>query len=567
MDFGPPIASMYQNWFHNVAILVMAVLFYNFIPDSIFIRRKTEFGVIVGLLFSFAAVMGVMTSPDTSPHAVTGVASIIVPLAGFAGGPASACITTVALLVALPVLHGNLLPPESVFILPPAFASGILVFYLKKRYGQNTSHYVSLLLFATLVSCITVGATILFPPSEPGIGAVLPPGYIDLFFIILFGFFFLGNVIQWIDRRKESESELVSYKNHLEELVRERISDLERTSALKDATLASSSDGIVVVDLAGNIRDYNTSADNILGISKKEERSMSSLNIVDFLGNVVADRESSPSLFAWDPVSPKTSFTATVPFLSGRIFDVTITPFMLNDTVIGSVYNFRDITDKKRTEESLRNYTRKLLLLSNLARHDIRNQLTVLMGYLGIMEEGETNEEMKEYIRKEKEATQKINELIEFTSDYQDIGLNKPAWQDPAEAFRKACGFFSGSRIIFSSVAEGIEILADPMLDRVFYNLIDNSIRHGGHVTSVCLSMRHTEDSLILVYEDNGSGVAENEKEVIFSQGFGKNTGLGLFLIREILAITGISISETGTFGRGARFEMNIPKGNWRIAE
>jgi two-component system CheB/CheR fusion protein len=55
------------------------------------------------------------------------------------------------------------------------------------------------------------------------------------------------------------------------------------------------------------------------------------------------------------------------------------------------------------------------------------------------------------------------------------------------------------------------------------------------------------------------------EKEKIFERGYGKNTGLGLFLSRDILDITGITIKETGKPGKGARFEMTVPKEMWRI--
>jgi len=70
----------------------------------------------------------------------------------------------------------------------------------------------------------------------------------------------------------------------------------------------------------------------------------------------------------------------------------------------------------------------------------------------------------------------------------------------------------------------------------------------------------------VVVWEDNGVGIMEEEKERIFERGYGKNTGLGLFLVREILSLTGIMISETGTPGTGARFEITVPKGSYRIA-
>ena len=64
---------------------------------------------------------------------------------------------------------------------------------------------------------------------------------------------------------------------------------------------------------------------------------------------------------------------------------------------------------------------------------------------------------------------------------------------------------------------------------------------------------------------DNGVGIAANEKERIFDRGFGKHTGLGMFLIREIFSLTGIAIRETGEQGKGVRFEITVPMGKYRI--
>lgn len=75
-------------------------------------------------------------------------------------------------------------------------------------------------------------------------------------------------------------------------------------------------------------------------------------------------------------------------------------------------------------------------------------------------------------------------------------------------------------------------------------------------------------ESLVIVVEDNGPGIPAHEKERIFIRGFGRNTGLGLFMVREILSTTGIGIRETGDPpGRGARFEILVPQGGWRVLD
>jgi signal transduction histidine kinase len=114
---------------------------------------------------------------------------------------------------------------------------------------------------------------------------------------------------------------------------------------------------------------------------------------------------------------------------------------------------------------------------------------------------------------------------------------------------------------------DDIELYADPLLPRVFYNLLANSIQHGDHqLTKIRLYVQKTGEFLILIYEDNGKGIPLDEKEKIFEFGFGTGTGFGLFLIRELLGYTGITITETGEPGKGAKFEIQVPKGKFRKA-
>jgi signal transduction histidine kinase len=106
-------------------------------------------------------------------------------------------------------------------------------------------------------------------------------------------------------------------------------------------------------------------------------------------------------------------------------------------------------------------------------------------------------------------------------------------------------------------------VYADPLLERVIFNIVDNALRYGGTITRITSYWFQTGADVTWVIRDDGVGIPANMKERIFRKGVGKNTGLGLFLTREILDITGLAITETGKEGEGAVFEIRIPDGAW----
>ena len=242
----------------------------------------------------------------------------------------------------------------------------------------------------------------------------------------------------------------------------------------------------------------------------------------------------------------------------------------------------RDITEHKELENEREYYTqelrqlsasltaanRKLLLLSGITRHDINNQLTIMRGYISVLEEHQSDPALSEYFQKVNAAAQQISAMIQFTREYEAIGVKAVTWQDCCTLVDTAAKEAPlGQVMVKNDLPAGAEVFADPLIVRVFYNLVDNATRYGGKITTVRFSALESGDDHVIVCEDDGGGVPPEEKEKIFNPGFGKNTGLGLFLSREILSITGITIRETGEPGKGARFEMTVPKGMWRIVD
>jgi PAS domain S-box-containing protein len=230
----------------------------------------------------------------------------------------------------------------------------------------------------------------------------------------------------------------------------------------------------------------------------------------------------------------------------------------------GVICTVVDITDNKLSQEALTQANKKLNLLNNVTRHDILNQLTVLIGYIELSRQDVKNPQMLAYLAKERQAADTIRSQILFTRDYQNIGVYSPQWHDIAETLSLATASIDPSQILIRADLPPIEVYADPLLEKVFFNLIDNSIRHGEHVTEFVVRCDYEDENLLIVIEDNGVGVPEKEKEKIFRREYFKNTGFGLFLSREILAITNMTISETGTFGKGARFLIRVPRSGYR---
>ncbi|MCU0629794.1 MAG: PAS domain-containing sensor histidine kinase [Methanoregulaceae archaeon] len=227
--------------------------------------------------------------------------------------------------------------------------------------------------------------------------------------------------------------------------------------------------------------------------------------------------------------------------------------------------NIRDITERKRTENELTVSRRKLNILSSITRHDINNQLMSVNGFLELLHEKIPDPDLADYFTRIMKASSRISAMILFAKEYEQIGLNNPVWQGIHSLVNSAAlEATRGQVTVKNDLPCTAEVLADPLIIKVFYNLIDNAVRHGGKITTIRFSVETSGDTYLIVCEDDGNGVLVEEKEKIFERGFGKNTGLGLALSREILLITGMTIQETGEPGKGARFEIIVPKGRYR---
>ena len=141
---------------------------------------------------------------------------------------------------------------------------------------------------------------------------------------------------------------------------------------------------------------------------------------------------------------------------------------------------------------------------------------------------------MQTFFDKTLQSIESIRNQMTFVRSLQEIGLTSPTGNRLKRCFGNLSCCFLPAPLISGRIWMISSLYADPLLPRVFYNLLENSIKHGDHpLTKIRLYAQETGESLLLIYEDNGMGIPLNEKEKIFEFGFGTGTGFGLFLIHE----------------------------------
>ena len=251
---------------------------------------------------------------------------------------------------------------------------------------------------------------------------------------------------------------------------------------------------------------------------------------------------------------------------SGELFWVSTSGIPLVDDsgcLIGYWGTDTDITERKLAEDALRTANQKLQILSSITRHDIQNKIMILQAYLDLTRPEVNDPKLLKYLSEVDRAGSDIQRQIEFTRTYQELGVERADWHTIEDLIASIVDY--GPPLFADCI--GYQILADQMIEKVFENLMDNTIRYAKGASRVEIRCEERDGQLAIIWEDDGPGIPDEQKERIFERGYGENSGLGLFLSREILAITRITIRETGGYGKGARFEMLVPAGAWQKSD
>jgi signal transduction histidine kinase len=220
----------------------------------------------------------------------------------------------------------------------------------------------------------------------------------------------------------------------------------------------------------------------------------------------------------------------------------------------------------QKTEQEVKVLNDKLKVVGSLTRHDVANKISAIQSYVYLLKKtiGD-NPKATQYLEGIDSLLSGTNRLFEFGRLFEKIGSEQAKMVDVEKCFNEATVLFAnlkGIKII--NECQGLTLLADSFLSQLFYNLIDNSIKHGEKVNQIRLHYIQENNFGKLFYEDNGVGVSKANKLLIFNEGFttGNGSGLGLKLITKMLDIYGWAITEEGTPGEGVKFTITFPRTN-----
>jgi len=252
-----------------------------------------------------------------------------------------------------------------------------------------------------------------------------------------------------------------------------------------------------------------------------------------------------------------------------RSYEVSGTPFVAGEVETGRLVTVRDVTERESYRQQLEAKTEQLEALNRVVRHDIRNDMAVIVGWGETLrdhvdEEGE--DALDHVLRKSRHVigiTEVARDFVESLSDEGTAEL-EPITLSQILDTELATVRDSYPEAVFDVPDDipHVSVRANEMLSSVFRNIFENAVKHNDEAIPEITITCAERDNLVRVrIGDNGPGIPDDRKDQIF----GKNkkgedsagSGIGLYLVHTL----------TEQFGGGVWVEDNNPDGTVFVVE
>jgi signal transduction histidine kinase/predicted GNAT family acetyltransferase len=246
---------------------------------------------------------------------------------------------------------------------------------------------------------------------------------------------------------------------------------------------------------------------------------------------------------------------------SSEIVLVSAAPLPLGRTII----TFVAITRRVYAEKALKTANDKLSLLSRIAKDHLQRTVDQMAETVKNAEAHCDDAVARVFFSQMRFHASNLTRQLVLTESYKNLGLSPPAWLGVQKILESAGVPDKTGSVSVRFWTERLEIYADPLFNDVLIHITGNAITHGMTIKNLIVTYHETPDGLDLILEDDGIGIPDDKKQRIFEYDAGGHTGIGLFICREILGVTGMTITETGSGGKGARFVIHVPPEGYRI--
>jgi len=231
-----------------------------------------------------------------------------------------------------------------------------------------------------------------------------------------------------------------------------------------------------------------------------------------------------------------------------------------------AILTFFDITSRVHAEHALKTANDKLNLLSRFSADHLHRSVDQIIETVDKADAHCDDDGIRGYIERIRTLAWNVARQLFLTEAYKDLGAIPPVWMRVQRTLDAARLPSDDGSVLIRCWAGRLEVYADPLFADVLTHLVENSLRHGsGTVKNIIVTYHETPEGLDLCFRDDGTGIPAEKKQQIFEYDAGGHVGIGLFICRQIIEVTGMTIQETGTEGNGARFVIHVPPDGYRI--
>jgi len=237
----------------------------------------------------------------------------------------------------------------------------------------------------------------------------------------------------------------------------------------------------------------------------------------------------------------------------------------------GYVINSREITERKRYEKGLEKTTEELDVLNRIMRHDIRNDMAVILGWAELLED-HVDDAGRAHLQKILDSGDHIVELTKNARDYVETVTAEAGIERKPTPLRSILlnelslrrESFPEAEFVVRGEIPDVTVTANGMLGSVFRNLLNNAVQHNDTDEPVVeLTVDVGDETVAVRVADNGPGIPDSQKESVFSKDerglASSGSGIGLYLVQTLVEQYGGDVRVADNEPTGTAFVVKLP--------